>query len=499
MQLFELATDTAQSRFRPGDERLRERVIERLASLRGLPRKVGQVFSLGDPAAGDSDYQTLTEGEPILSADQVRHAVRDAIGVEPDAVFSWFDPHGVSASLGQVHRARLLDGRFVAVKVKYPDIERTLGLDLKALDWLTLPFGGLSRFDAAAFRAEIGGMLRRELDYRAEAESLMTFHGLSSQVRGLLTPECEPSLCGPDLLVMTWIEGGPVAGTKDWSRAERVAVGETLVDTFVRSLVQWRRVHADLHPGNLRFQRGAAGPTLGLVDFGCVKEITADAADSLGALFAAGLDDDWERSPAEYVSRFAAMGFKRDLLLPMADRLKAVARLLFEPFVSRTPVDLTSYDLSARMADALGPHRFNFRAAGPAEAFFVIRAWHGLLAHMTALDAPFVWRDRVQDAIGPRTLLQAVTGEAPAENIECRSRSLKIRVTEAGRTRVELTFPAQRAVALEELVPDDLGPRLVEQGIDIAALVRNAAVHHFEPGDLFRLHDGDKLIAVWLE
>ncbi len=68
-------------------------------------------------------------------------------------------------------------------------------MDLQALEWITLPFGGLSRFDAAAYRAEVGAMLRRELDYRGEAEMLRRFRAVA-RVRGLAVPEPIVRACG---------------------------------------------------------------------------------------------------------------------------------------------------------------------------------------------------------------------------------------------------------------------------------------------------------------
>jgi len=457
------------------------------------------VIALAELGHDESSYRALAEGDPILTGSEVETAVRRSLGAEPKDLFAWFDPVGVSASIGQVHQARLHDGRMVAVKIRYPDIEETLGLDLRSLGWLTLPFGGLSRFDAEAYRAEVGAMLRLELDYREEAASLTKFRALSRGVRGLEVPEVIQSLSTSNVLVMTWIEGGGFDTTRGWSLGERVAAARTLVDTFVRGLTEWRIVHADPHPGNLRFRLTADGPKVGLIDFGCVKEISPVASASLSDLLRVGLEGRWDRPPEEFLARFAALGFGADLLAPMAHRLGAVARLLVEPFVSREPVDLRQAAFGPGMAEVLGDHRFSFRAAGPASLLFVIRAWHGLLTYLRELDAPVAWREFVESSVGDRPPAPALLATATARPPECRSRFLKIRVTENGACKVELTFPAHRAADVADLMPEDLGPKLAGAGIEVAGLARKALATRFEPGDLFRFHEGSKEIAVWLE
>ena len=97
---------------------------------------------------------------------------------------------GVAASLGQVHRAVLRDGRPAAVKIQYTDSAANVDADLGALDWLSLPFGGLGGgFDLSAYRREVGGMLRQELDYRREAESLRRFGALAAGCEAVVVPE----------------------------------------------------------------------------------------------------------------------------------------------------------------------------------------------------------------------------------------------------------------------------------------------------------------------
>ncbi len=105
--------------------------------------------------------------------------------------FRSIDAEGIGASLGQVHRAVLRDGRRAAVKIQYPDSASNARADLLALDWLSLPFGGLRRgFDRGAYRREIGSVLAQELDYRREADALRSFGAFCAAAR---RSSCPPS------------------------------------------------------------------------------------------------------------------------------------------------------------------------------------------------------------------------------------------------------------------------------------------------------------------
>jgi len=80
-----------------------------------------------------------------------------------------------------------------------------------------------------------------------------------------------------------------------------------------------------------------------------------------------------------------------------------------------------------------------------------------------------------------------------------KSRYLRVRVVEAGRPKVDLTFRAALAESLPDLIPEGLGPKLVARAIDVHAIARNVVNRDFEPGDLFQLTEGNQQFRVWLE
>lgn len=477
-----------------GREAARRAIASRMGRMRGLPQKIGQILSLADLNGDASPYGALTERAPAAPAGDAFGWIEDALGAPVARVFAALDRDGVAASLGQVHAGRLHDGRRVAVKVQYPGVAEALDADLAALGLLAVPLSGGPGFDLRAYRRELRARLLEELDYEAEAATLRRMAARAEAVPGLITPAPVDEYCRPRLLTMSWIEGGPVQTTADWPLAARHAAAQTLVDAFVRGCFEWREVHADPHAGNVRFDRRGGKTTVGLIDFGCVKQIAEGDAARLRQLAEDGAD----LSAAAALESYGALGFDVARLEPMADRLPAVTRVLFEPFQTGGPFDVARWRLSERLAETLGEHRWTFRAAGPASLLFLIRALHGVVAYTRTLDAQIDWATALRSLERPQTPA-ATTPPRDAGDPVMHTRSLFVQVTRAGQQVARLSFPAKAVDFLADLVPDEHRARIAARGLDVDALARDTARRGYPPGEVVALCDGDTTIRVWLD
>jgi ubiquinone biosynthesis protein len=260
------------------------RVLRAIIELQGLFIKVGQLISVMAnllPSAFRKGLETLQDSVPPRSFAEVEVRLREELrGRSPQEIFAEFDPTPVaSASIGQVHIARLPNGEKVAVKIQYPDIETIVATDLRALrrifqvaGWL-LPDWGWN-----VIYAEIQKMVMAELDYRQEAEAIATIAANFAGRTDVLIPRVIGECSTGRVLTTQWMEGvklsdlaGITAAGIDRTRAARLIIEAYCKQIFVDGVY-----HADPHPGNLLLVPGpdAQTPKLVFLDFGATARIS---------------------------------------------------------------------------------------------------------------------------------------------------------------------------------------------------------------------------------
>lgn len=497
-----LAKDMAKVRLSRDEESLaqaRRQLVRRMGALHGLPQKIGQILSLSELTQDEKTYTPLTEDSSSVPEKEALAEIERQLGRPLFLCFQKVEGEGIAASLGQVHKAVLLDGREVAVKFQYPGIAETIEHDLKALGWLTAPMGGLKRgFDVKDYQREVGSMLHEELDYRQEAQIIKIFSHFTSDWEDLEVPQVIDELSRDRVLTMTWLEGEPFSADQDWTNAERRQIGSTLLRLFLTSALRWGYLHADPHPGNYRFRRDQGQPIVGLLDFGCVKRLDRETVSALKDLLYDVIENKFANDPERALARYLALGFKRDALEPMQHLLAPLSRVLFEPFLSPEPYSISEWKLGERVEEILGDFRWNFRFAGPANLIYFMRAYQGIVQYLEALNVPVNWRE-ILDGVAGKSEPRKAPSLPATQKKKARAKALKIQVLENNRQKVALTFQAHCAENLVELLPPDVEEKLAKRGINVGQIAQNAAEQQFAPMDLFQLDDGDKTIRVWLE
>ncbi len=284
-------------------ERTAERYTELLGHAKGVLMKAGQFFSMVDATAvggGElSPYQKalarLQADAPPMDSGLAKEVLQDDIGRPADAVFAEFDDQPMAAaSIGQVHRAVLHDGRQVAVKIQYPGAAEAIRDDLANTELLTTFFrfvasasGGGMQADLRQMTREISARISEEIDYRHEAANITKFSELYRGHPFIRVPEVIDEASGDRVLTMTYLDG------LDWTAAQQA--DQDLKNTWAEVILRFATgsyrhanlLYADPHPGNYRF--GLDG-TVGFVDFGCVKVLPERQRRRLLRLFRAVVD-----------------------------------------------------------------------------------------------------------------------------------------------------------------------------------------------------------------
>lgn len=252
-----------------------------LGNLRGLAAKVGQMGSYVDglvPEAQREAYETslrvLRAQAPRSSAASIRALVETELSAPIDRVFTeWDDQPIASASIGQVHYARLLDGTEVAVKVQHPGIRGAVENDLSSASVLEMLAGavGFRRFDSKALFEVVRARFREELDYRLEAERLAFFAELHRDDPTIQVPAVFPSHSSASVLTTAFVRGDTFDQAIEGTIESRRAHAETMWRFVFKGNLVGGMFNADPHPGNYIFH---ADGRVSFLDFGCIQVIS---------------------------------------------------------------------------------------------------------------------------------------------------------------------------------------------------------------------------------
>jgi len=273
------------------EEQIGELVFTVLSQLRGTAIKLSQLLSMETdilPETIRNKLKSACHEVPPINKALVRKQMVQELGNTPKQLFKEFDSEAFSAaSIGQVHRALSFNDEKLAVKVQYPGIGATIDSDLKMLEklfWLlaktthSMP----KKQVITLVLAEIKNRLSEEINYKIEAKNLNWFVQ-EMKLNGIVIPKVNQQLSTARVLSMEMLTGQHLDKWLDNkpNQLQRNALGQKLFDFFWYSALTLKKIHADPHPGNFLV---LANEQLGVVDFGCVRNLSDGFVNSFTAM-----------------------------------------------------------------------------------------------------------------------------------------------------------------------------------------------------------------------
>jgi predicted unusual protein kinase regulating ubiquinone biosynthesis (AarF/ABC1/UbiB family) len=290
--------------------RTAERYAELLGSSKGALMKAGQMLSfvsLG--AVVGEQFQTtyqaaltrLRSDAPPMAPELAQDVLRRELGRPIEDAFAEFDWEALAAaSIGQVHAARLHDGRAVAVKIQYPGVGAAIESDLKNTELLATFIGlirGLSprklNIDFSAAADELGERINEELDYRTEAANQAEFAEIFSGHPFIHVPEVIGELSTARILTQELVRGRPWSEALTADHDLRSSWAEAIYRFLYGSYSNYYLFNADPHPGNYLFHDDGS---VSFLDFGCVKRLEPEEVESLDTIIRECLRGDVEET-----------------------------------------------------------------------------------------------------------------------------------------------------------------------------------------------------------
>ncbi len=370
-------------------------VANELGQMKGAMMKVGQLLgfileSLPDDA--QAALATLQADAPPMAPSLVEATVRQELGAAPSRLFlDWSSEPIAAASIGQVHRAVLRDGRIVAVKVQYPGVGDAIGADLDNAELLYGLFASfaLKGLDTHALVDELRARMTEELDYHREAENLLLFADHYRDHPWVRTPVLVPEFSTGRVLTTEWVDGW------NWSefveRADPVAkqrAAEIIWRFAQGSILRLGAFNGDPHPGNYRFQPDGS---VTFLDFGMVKHWAPGEWERLSPC----LDRILARDPEGLIAAMESVDF-----LPAEHGLdpQSVFDYVsspYRPYLAETFRFTRDFvrDTIQKIVDVKGPHAEAIKQLNLPASFVILdRVVWGVSAMLGKLDAEAPWR-----------------------------------------------------------------------------------------------------------
>lgn len=261
------------------------RVLDTAASLGGALIKACQFASTRPdllPPAYIRTLAPLQDRIPPHSWRAVKGTITRELGRDLKSLFAEFDKKPIAAaSIAQVHRARLHDGRIVAVKIQYPEIENLVTTDLAVMEKAVAAISRLApQIQLQPILDYLKETLPLELDFKHEATAMTELRTALQHREDVIVPQVIPELCTEHLVVMEFIDGIKITDREALVNAgiSLQEVARLLNDAYADQMLHLRMLHADPHPGNIFVQ---PGPRLVLFDHGLTVPLTPPLVDSL--------------------------------------------------------------------------------------------------------------------------------------------------------------------------------------------------------------------------
>ncbi|WP_025142662.1 ABC1 kinase family protein [Pedobacter jeongneungensis] len=253
-------------------------IYKSLSELKGSALKIAQMLSMDKNILPKSYVDKFTQSQynaPPLSGPLIVRTFTKNFGKTPEKIYDSFNlTSSNAASIGQVHQATL-NGKKLAVKIQYPGVGDSISSDLKLVKPFAFRLLGMSERELSIYIKEVEERLLEETDYELEVRRSIEFSEACKNLDHVVFPKYYPELSGKRIITMDWVEGLHLKEFLQTNPSQelRNKIGQALWDFYNFQQHELRAVHADPHPGNFMI---TPDENLGVIDFGCIKELPDD-------------------------------------------------------------------------------------------------------------------------------------------------------------------------------------------------------------------------------
>ncbi len=261
--------------------------------------KLGQILSTRPDIIGVAiadELASLQSQVPPDSFETIKATVETECGGSLEETYEFFSSHPIAvASIGQVHQARLRDGRDVVVKVRREGIERKVETDLDIVAGLAQLADRLEEFkpyQPVQLVRQLSAAMLSELDFRNEQQNLTQFRRMFRHNKTIHIPQPEPRLCTSRMITMERLDGVKLSELNGSGRYDKNRIARRGAQIYLRMIFEHGFFHADPHPGNILILND---DVIGLLDFGLVGRINESLRNDVQSMLYSMVSDDLQQ------------------------------------------------------------------------------------------------------------------------------------------------------------------------------------------------------------
>ncbi|MBC2717734.1 MAG: AarF/ABC1/UbiB kinase family protein [Desulfobacteraceae bacterium] len=379
------------------------RVKELLGQLKGVPMKIGQMISLHEKLLPEEVVQvlkTLQQNAPSVAFDDILELIKNELG-DRFAYIRHIDEKSLAAaSIGQVHRAVLVNGAEIALKIQYPGIDDVIRADLKNLKGLLkLLFSMFSRMDMEPVWQELKARLMEELDYEKEAASMKRMAKLFEDDDRIIVPRVIDEVTTRHILGMELVLGisADTVSENSYPQSLKNTWAKSMVSLILKGLFHFRFLHADPNIANFAFLEDGR---LIVYDFGCMKEVPEELCRGYIRLVSAFLNHEYPKIPV--ILKSMGVHKANGNLMPwqMAADFADVFQEFFDPVAHYTFGD--DEKIYTKLYELGNKHiSESMSMVFPKDIIFIDRTFGGHFGNLCRLNAHADWRSIILAHMSP--------------------------------------------------------------------------------------------------
>lgn len=473
-------------------------LYESLQKIPGIPVKFSQILE----QKWDLKSNFIKPKIPVeliseILANEIPHFWNEVVSISSEA---WV------ASIGQVHRVLLNDGREVVVKIQFPELAKEIIFQIDQLIWMLEKSPAKNYgFISEKWRLEITEMFFAELDYQGELSRQQQFLECVGDDRGVLIPKVYPEWSTKTILVQEYLSGLSLENLLMESSHVKQEVAEALFRFLSKSLISFPLLHGDLQPRNWAWHKEFK--KIILYDFGsCV--LWSSSQQRIFESLVDSIQQVRDRQPLDYL---VALGFDRDQLSLINSQLPLYIERILEPFWNQRFFRLSEWNLQKSTNDILGNKNWIFRMSGPPWLLWMMRSFSSIFYALRELSDntsfaniyaeeknklnPLRWKNFSVESQADFLKSKSLSSSSFANQAQ----RLHIRIKEGNKEVVAMQFPINVLDRIETFIDTELIAKIKSQKLDLEEIKKKAYSSGLIKQELFSIIKDKRDICVWIE